>query len=72
MVGAGGVVALVEDETVGEYTVLYGAEAEKRAWSGRFRVEEDGSRTEGLGVFEGDDPEEVYHNRMHDDVKPSL
>ncbi|KAF9652430.1 trimeric LpxA-like protein, partial [Thelephora ganbajun] len=44
VIGAGCVVAPVEDEVLGEYTVIYGPTAERRTWSGRGRVQEDDLR----------------------------
>ena len=40
VVGAGCLVVPTEDETLEEYTSVYGPAAEKRIWSGRGRVQE--------------------------------
>ncbi|KAL5480738.1 hypothetical protein ACEPAI_9678 [Sanghuangporus weigelae] len=40
VIGVRCLVALPEDETIEDYTVFYGPEAERRTWSGRGKVQE--------------------------------
>ena len=69
VIGAGCVVAPVEEEMLEEYTVVYGPEAERRTWSGRGRVQEDDLRRKHLEYLKEMIPK---FNRMHDDVKQQL
>ena len=66
VIGAGCVVAPVEDEVLGEYTVVYGPAGERRTWSGRGRVQEDDLRRKHWEYLKEMIPK---FNRMHDDVK---
>ena len=69
VIGAGCVVAPVEDEVLGEYTVVYGPAGERRTWSGRGRVQEDDLRRKHWEYLKEMIPK---FNRMHDDVKQPL
>ncbi|KAF8506846.1 hypothetical protein F5888DRAFT_41771 [Russula emetica] len=40
VIGAGCLIVPTDDEVLEEYTVIYGPSAERRAWSGRGRVQE--------------------------------